>query len=84
MMNEVLKEFIEDDVDLTLLQKFDTERKQITFTQEQKNIYCAETKLLLKKNESSQEKKKKYIKYQLIIYQETRSINNILPVYFQK
>ena len=57
MMNEVLKDFIHDDVDQTLLPTFDTERKQITFTQEQKNIYCAETKLLFKKNESSQEKK---------------------------
>ena len=57
-MNEVLKEFIEDDVDQTLLQKFDTERKQITFTQDQKNIYCAETQLLLKKKRIFARKKR--------------------------
>ena len=33
MINEVLNEFTENDVDPTLIEMFDPERKKITFTQ---------------------------------------------------
>ena len=58
LIAKVWNNFKEDDVDPTLIQTLDPETKKITFTQEQKSIYCAEAKLSLKQNESSQEKKR--------------------------
>ena len=60
--------FTHDDVDPSFETLFTPEPNKITFTQEQKSIYCAEAKLSLKQNESPQEKKT-YIRYQLVIYQ---------------
>ena len=58
IINEVLNNFTEDDLNPSFETLFTPEIKKITFTQEQKSIYCAEAKLLFKQNESLQEKKR--------------------------
>ena len=54
---QIIKKVFEDDVDPTLIKILDPETKKITFTQDQKNLYCAEAKSSSKQNESLPEKK---------------------------
>ena len=71
-VGDVLDAFTNDHFDPTLPQEY----KTITYTQEQKNKVCDEAKSLFKTSDVL-EQKKIYIKYQLIICQETKSMKNI-------